>query len=148
MAMKGAGGTEGGLKMFALGVILLGGGAWMFVDSVNVGTHHGIISRYVGGSSVITMFPLFLGIFLLLFSNTSKLAWSVTVAGLIIIAADVISGLRFHMHMRLWKWIILATCVFGGLGLIVRSVFPSGRDTPSVDGDEDDAQKIETDPAS
>ena len=112
---------------FFIGVIMLVAGLWMFFDSISVTTYHGYISRYYGGSSAITMAPLMLGIFLLFFSNKSKMGWVVLGVGIVLVAADVISGLRFFMHMKLWKWAVILVFIAGGLGLIMRSYLPSKR---------------------
>ena len=119
--MRGAGGTDGGLSTFFVGAAMLIGAVWFFLDSVSVTMGRGYLGRYYGGSMLITMAPLMLGIFLLFLNSTNKIAWVVSTIGLVIIVLEVISTLRFHMHMKLWQWIILLIFALGGLALMVKS---------------------------
>ncbi|MEM1095694.1 MAG: hypothetical protein AAF730_01130 [Bacteroidota bacterium] len=125
--MQGAGGTEGGLGAFFVGAAMLLGGLWMFIDSIYVSTQYGILSRYYGGSSFITMGPLVLGILLLFFNAERKTGWIVAGIGLVIVLVDVLSGVRFGMHMKLWQWIIVLVFTVGGAGLLLRSFRDSAR---------------------
>ena len=125
--MQGAGGTEGGLGIFFIGAAMLLGGLWMFIDSIYVSTHYGILSRYYGGSSFITMAPLALGILLLFFNAERKTGWVVATIGLVIVLVDVLSGVRFVMHMKLWQWIIVLVFTVGGAGLLLRSFRDASR---------------------
>ena len=121
--MKGAGGTEGGIGSFWLGAIMVVAAIWMFLDSVSVGTHrHGYASRYYGGSMLITMAPMTLGIFLLFFNSKNPIGWIVTGLGALLIGVEVVSTLRFHMHLKLWQWLLLLIFGIGGSGLIARSL--------------------------
>lgn len=120
--MRGSGGSEGGVSTFFIGLIMLAGGCWLFLDAVWVDTaSFGYFGRYVGGSTLIVLFPLILGIFLLFWNSSSKIGWVITGLGFLIIAAEVLSRLQFRMSMKLWHLVILLVLIFGGFGLIVRS---------------------------
>ncbi|NTW48480.1 MAG: hypothetical protein HGB19_01860 [Chlorobiales bacterium] len=128
--MKGAGGTEGGLGSFFIGVVMLGAGLWMLFDSIHVSSGYGLISRYYGGSGLITMGPLILGIFFLFFNSKNKIGWILSGVGLLLIITDVISSLQFFMHMKLWQLIVVLVFIFGGLGMTLRSFAETKSDFP------------------
>lgn len=128
--MKGAGGTEGGIGTFFVGVIMLGAGLWMLFDSIHVSSGYGMFSRYYGGSGLITMGPLILGIFFLFFNSKSKVGWIFSGLGLLLIITDVISSLQFFMHMKLWELVIVLVFIFGGLGLTARSLVETKKELP------------------
>lgn len=119
--MRGSGGTSGGIPHFLIGAAMLFGAIWMFLDSVWVGTGHGYLSRYYGGSMLITLAPLGLGIFMLFLNSSNKIAWVVSGIGLLVIAVDVIGSLHFRMHLKLWQLVILMVFAIGGGALIMKS---------------------------
>lgn len=125
--MKGAGGTEGGLGSFFVGVIMLSAGLWMLFDSVHVSSGYGLLSGYYGGSTLITLAPLILGILLLFFNSKSKAGWILSGLGLLMIISDALSGLRFFMHMKLWQLVVVLVFTFGGLGLVLKSFLPANK---------------------
>lgn len=125
--MRGAGGSPGGLGSFGLGLLLFGGGIWLLLDAIHVRSAHGWLGRYTGGSMLITLAPLALGILLLFINSRNKFAWLLAVAGLAIVLLEAISGLRLDMRMKLWQLLILLVAVIGGLGLMIRSFRDGGK---------------------
>lgn len=122
MSIKGSGGSEGGISQFFMGCVMLVGSIWMLLDStwVRVG-HHGYLGRYYGGSMLITLAPLCLGIFMLFMNSKNKIGWIVSILGLGIVILEIISSLRFQMHMKSWQLILLLIGGIGGTALIIKS---------------------------
>ena len=128
--MKGAGGTSGGILSFVLGAAMCVGGIWLLLDAVWIGSSFrgGVVGGMMGhgmgmgGSAAIVLIPLAIGVVLVFMDGKSKIAWGLIGLGLIAIAVEVASSLRFQFHMKMWHFLILLVCVFGGLGLMLRSL--------------------------
>lgn len=118
--MKGAGGTDGGIGSFWIGVLMFIGGIWMLLDAVIVYTQRtGWLSRYTWDSALPVFAPLGLGLLLLFFDYRSKIGWIVSALGLVLL--EVVSRLQFYMRMELWQFIVVMVFIIGGLGLVLRS---------------------------
>ena len=106
------------------------GGIWLLLDAIWIGSTFsgGVIGGMFGhgmgatGSAAIVLIPLAIGVVLVFVNGKSKIAWALIVLGLLAIAVEVASSLRFHCHMKLWHFLILFVCVLGGLGLMLRSL--------------------------
>ncbi len=82
--MRGSGGTDGGVSLFAFGLLLAVGGVYFFFDSVRVTTGHaGALSGMFGGggghgrmidttSMGILFVPFFVGVFALFVNCASQ----------------------------------------------------------------------------
>lgn len=120
--MKGAGGTDGGIGSFWIGVLMFIGGIWMLLDAVIVYTQRtGWLSRYTWDSALPVFAPLGLGLLLLFFDYRSKIGWIVSALGLGLVLLEVVSRLQFYMRMELWQFIVVMVFIIGGLGLVLRS---------------------------
>ena len=92
--MKGAGGTDGGIGSFWIGVLMFIGGIWMLLDAVIVYTQRtGWLSRYTWDSALPVFAPLGLGLLLLFFDYRSKIGWIVSALGLGLVLLEVVSRL-------------------------------------------------------
>ncbi|MDA1141784.1 MAG: hypothetical protein O3B01_24740 [Planctomycetota bacterium] len=135
MNVKGAGGTEGGLGLFAFGFILAAAGAYLFVDSVRVVSGHGIFGGMMGrigmGGTTTSMglifVPFFIGVILLFYNSDWKLGWSLAGLGLIIIVVEILSGIRFYMNIKVSHMLMLLIMMAGGCGMMLRSFKDGGK---------------------
>ena len=132
----GAGGTPGGIGTFLLGFALACAGAWLLTDQVVVsGDYFGSgfmlpIVNHRMNSVGLSLIPFIIGIGFLFFDGKSFAGWLLTIAGLVIILAGILMSL--HVYFRptsLFNTLVMLVLLFGGLGLIFRSL-KSTRRTP------------------
>ncbi|MEL6895295.1 MAG: hypothetical protein AAFP90_04255 [Planctomycetota bacterium] len=143
--MRGSGGTDGGVAMFLIGAAMAIGGAYFFFDSVYVRTgHSGMITGMLRGggggggmiettSMGIIFVPFFGGVFWLFFNSSSRFAWALTIIGVLILAIEIVSRIRFFIDTKLTHLLIMLVMMAGGGGLIFRSF----RDMPRLPSDDD-----------
>jgi uncharacterized protein len=135
----GAGGTPGGIGMFLLGFALACAGGWLLTNQVVVTSASmaaGFIVPFVNyrmNSFGLSLIPFIIGVGFLFFNGRSIVGWLLTIAGLVIIIAGILVSL--HIYFRptsLFNTLTMLVLLFGGLGLIVRSLksFP-----PKPDGE-------------
>src|SRR5215208_1504335 len=125
----GAGGTPGGVGMFLFGFALACAGGWLLTDQVVV-TSASVASGFVipvvnyrMNSFGLSLIPFIIGIGFLFFDGRSITGWLLTIAGLVIIIAGILVSL--HIYFRptsLFNTLTMLVLLFGGLGLIVRSL--------------------------
>jgi hypothetical protein len=123
--LRSPGGTSGGLGSFLLGLVMAVAGGYIFTSRVTVFSSSWDLFGINGYS--LALVPLIFGIFILFFGKT-LLGSLITGAGLIIILAAVISHMRFFFRSSLFDTIIIFILLFGGLGLVFRSLRAFTRD--------------------
>ena len=125
----GAGGTPGGIGRFLLGFALACAGAWLLTDQVAVSGDYfasGFMLPIVNhrmNSFGLSLIPFIIGIGFLFFDGKSLAGWLLTIAGLVIILAGILMSL--HIYFRptsLFNTLVMLVLLFGGLGLIFRSL--------------------------
>ena len=77
--MKGAGGTEGGIVQFFLGLMMAAGGAYLLTSRVTVSS--GFWAFFGRETFGLTLLPLVFGMGLLFFDGKSVLGWLLTAGG-------------------------------------------------------------------
>lgn len=115
------GGTPGGIGHFVMGFAMTCAGAYFLADRVTVAG--GYWNFYGGNSFGITLIPMLIGVGLLFWNGRSIAGWLLTAAGAIFIFAGVIANLHIYFQpTSLIHTIIMLVLLFGGLGLIARSL--------------------------
>ncbi len=66
--------------------------------------------------------PFFIGVLLLFYNSDLKIGWGLTGIGVLILAIEILSRIRFRMSMKTTHLLLLFIMVAGGLGLIIRSL--------------------------
>lgn len=126
---RGVGGTPGGLKHFVIGMIMLIIGGYLLLNQVTV--HSGFWS-FVGFRSFgISLLPFLFGIGFLFFNGKSIVGWFLTIAGLLVIFAGILSNLSIYFRpASLFETLIMLILLVGGAALVFRSLksLPSERD--------------------
>jgi hypothetical protein len=123
--MDGAGGTNGGINRFVLGLIMLVAGTYLLLNSIHVNFNLG--SRMYGyqGYSVTSgmiMIPFMIGVGMLFFNARNIIAWIVTFGSLAILIIGVISSTQFTLRsMTAFELILILVLMVGGLGLFLSS---------------------------
>jgi len=123
MAMKGAGGTSGGIGQFFLGLAMAIGGAYLLTNQVTVSS--GFWAYFGPHTFGLTLLPLMFGIGMLFFDGKSLLGWLLTAGGAVIILLGILVNLQIYFQpTSLYNTIVMLVLLAGGLGLVARSLRP------------------------
>ena len=121
--MKGAGGTQGGVGQFLVGLLMAVGGAYLLTNQVSVSS--GFWGWFGPHTFGLTLLPLVFGIGLLFFDGASRAGWLLTVAGAVIILLGILMNLRIYFEpTSLFNTLTMLVLLAGGLGLVARSLKP------------------------
>jgi hypothetical protein len=124
--MKGAGGTEGGVLFFFVGLAMAVGGAYLLTERVTVTS--GFWSLFGGHTFGLSLLPLVVGAGVLFYDGKSPLGWILTLGGALIVFLGVLMNLRIYFEpTSLFDTLVMLVLLAGGLGLLARSLKP--RDT-------------------
>ena len=121
MQTNGAGGTSGGFGLFFGGLAMAAAGGYLLLQQVTV--HSGYWNWFGGNSFGLTLVPMLIGIGLLFFDGKSRGGWVLTGLGAVIILAGIITNLDiFFRPTSLFATLVMLVLLFGGLGLVARSL--------------------------
>jgi hypothetical protein len=90
------------------------------------------VVNYRMNSFGLSLIPFVIGIGFLFFNGKSITGWLLTMAGLVIIIAGILATL--HIHFRpttLFNTLIMLVLLFGGVGLIIRSLKAQPKSDPA-----------------
>jgi len=119
--MKGAGGTEGGIVQFLIGLIMAAGGAFLLTSRVTVSS--GFWAFFGHETFGLTLLPFVLGMGLLFFNGQSVLGWLLTAGGAFVIFLGILMNLQiFFAPTSLFHTLLMLVLLAGGLGLVARSL--------------------------
>jgi hypothetical protein len=119
MAVRGAGGTPGGLGQFFGGLALAALGVYLFLDRVNVTSN---FASLFGGHFGLVLIPLGLGIGLLFFSARSIAGWVLTVGCLAAIMVSILANLTFYfVGTNFWRTTAMVALIGIGFVMMARS---------------------------
>jgi hypothetical protein len=122
-AVRGAGGTEGGVGQFLAGLVMAVGGAYLLTQQVMVTT--GFWGWFGPHTFGLTLLPLIVGIGVLFFDGKSVLGWVLTVCGAVFIFLGILMNLRVYFEpTSLFNTLVMLVLLAGGLGLVARSLRP------------------------
>jgi hypothetical protein len=119
--LRGAGGTPGGLVEFVIGLAMAAAGGYLLAQQVSVTSGYWTW----GGHSVfgLSLLPLLFGVALLFFNGRSILGWVLLIAGAAIVLAGILMNLQIYFQSTsLFNTLVMLVLLFGGLGLIARSL--------------------------
>lgn len=120
-AFRGVGGTSGGTGEFLIGLIMAAAGGWLLSNQVTVTSGGWMLWGY--NSFGLSLIPFIAGVALLFFNGRSVLGWLLMVAGLAIIGAGILANMDIYFRSTsLFNTLVMLVLLFGGLGLIARSV--------------------------
>jgi len=122
-ARRGAGGTEGGVGAFLLGVAMASAGGYLLLERVMVQGSYWSLWGYNGFG--LALIPLLFGVGMLFFNGRNFFAWILTLAGLAIIFVGILSSMNIYFRpTNLFNTLIMLVLLVGGIGLIARAVRP------------------------
>jgi uncharacterized protein len=121
--MRGAGGTEGGIGQFLLGLVMAVGGAYLLTQQVMVTS--GFWGWFGQSTFGLSLLPLVLGIGILFFDGKSVLGWLLTLCGATIVFLGILMNLRIYFApTSLFNTLVMLLLLAGGIGLVARSLRP------------------------
>jgi hypothetical protein len=124
VAIRGAGGTAGGLGEFFGGAALSALGFYLFMSRVNVTTS---LSSLWSGHAGFLLVSVSVGVALLFWSAKSILGWLLTLGSMGAVFVSVISNLTFYLQpTNLFRTIAMLALFFAGLILMARGVRDAG----------------------
>ena len=119
----GAGGTQGGVVTFFLGVAMAAAGAYLLTSRVTVASGGWQMWGYSGFG--LSLIPLMLGIGMLFYDGRSLLAKLLIVVGVVIIFAGIIANLNvYFQNTPLFAMLMMLLLLCGGIGLVIRAIRP------------------------
>lgn len=122
---RGAGGTPGGLGQFFIGLAMIVVGGYMFFNNLVVASTLWVLWGRNG--SGIALLILLAGIGVLFFSGRSWLGWILVVIGLGSIFVNVVTNLTIYFQpTSFFNTLLMLGLIFGGIGLVARSLRPYG----------------------
>lgn len=135
----GAGGTPGGIGIFLLGFALACAGGWLLTNQVTVASDYfasGVVVPVINfrmNTFGLSLIPFVLGVGFLFFNGRSVAGWLLTVAGLVIILVGILMSLHiFFQPTSLFNTLVMLVLLFGGIGLILRSLKAMPVDTATT----------------
>ncbi|GAB4395675.1 MAG: hypothetical protein OHK0053_05520 [Microscillaceae bacterium] len=122
--MQGAGGNEGGMGRFFIGLIMFVTGTYLLLSAIHVNFNLG--SRlYYGGygiNSGLLLVPFMLGVGILFFNYRNIFGWLLTFGSLALLIVGVIVNTDFVLRrMDAFELILILVLMVGGLGLFLSS---------------------------
>ena len=119
--IRGAGGTSGGIGEFLIGLAMAVAGAYLLTNRVTVTS--GFWSLWGYNTFGLSLLPLIFGIGLLFFNGRSLIGWILLMIGIVVIFTAVIMNLQIYFQpTSLFNTIAMLVLLFGGIGLIARSL--------------------------
>lgn len=126
--MRGAGGSEGGVGQFFIGLIMMVAGGYLLLNAIMVTNHFSMgYSLYrVGGFSLtsgMVMVPFIFGVGLVFYNSRNILGWILAIGALVMLVFGVITSINFQLrHMSAFDLIVILVLLVGGIGLFLRSL--------------------------
>ncbi len=128
LQIKGAGGSEGGIIQFIIGLAMMIGGGYLFLNSIHVMSNFGMgrgLYR-MGGMSITTgmvLIPFMIGIALVFYDSKNYFGWVLAVGSVLALVLGVIASTRFSLSgMSLFDLLMILVLFFGGLGIFMNSL--------------------------
>ncbi len=122
---RGAGGTQGGVGEFLLGLGMSVAGAYLLTQQVTVTSGYWTLWGY--NAFGLSLLPLLFGIGLLFFNGRSVAGWLLTLAGVVIIFVGIIANLGVYFQQTsLFNTLVMLVLLAGGIGLVARSLRAHG----------------------
>lgn len=125
---RGAGGTEGGIGQFFLGIVMMCGGFYMLLNSIVISTRFGLgyrlyhVGRF-GVTSGMVMIPFIFGVGIVFYNSRNWFGWLLSAGSLVALVFGVISSIQFRFQsMSAFDLIVILVLTAGGIGFFLRSL--------------------------
>ncbi len=130
MAVNGAGGSEGGIGRFFIGLIMLITGGYLFLQNITVSNNlsFGFGSRLfgIGGVSITSGYvfiPFIFGIGMIFYNSKNFIGWLLALASIVMFGFGVVVNTNLRLRtMSAFELITILVLMIGGLGLFLSSL--------------------------
>ena len=128
MSRRGAGGTQGGVGRFLLGLVMMVGGGYLFLSSITVVNNFSLGYRLyrlgnLNVTSGMVLIPFLFGVGMIFYSSKNFWGWILAVGSLVALALGVISSISFRMQpMSVFELLVMLVLMVGGFGLFLSSL--------------------------
>jgi len=128
LEIKGAGGSEGGIIQFIIGLAMMLGGGYLFLNSIHVMSSFGMgYGLYrMGGMNItsgMVLIPFMIGIAMVFYDSKNYFGWVLAIGSVLALVFGVIATTRFTLSgMSLFDLLMILVLFFGGLGLLLNSL--------------------------
>lgn len=135
--MRGAGGTDGGILRFVLGLAMILGGGYLFLNAIRVtsGFYWGMPLYEFGGFALNTgmiLIPFMFGIGIVFYDARNPFGWILTLGSLVAVIFGVLQSLRLSFaSMSFFDLLVILVLLFGGIGLFLSSLRDLGAGPPA-----------------
>ena len=131
-ALRGAGGTPGGVGEFVLGLILAAAGLYLLTQQVTIHQEFrpwpgfGWYGQYFGpGAFGPSLIPFLLGTGILFFNGRSLVGWALLALGIVAILLGILMNLQLYFRpTSLFNTLLMLGMAAAGIGLLVRGMRP------------------------
>ena len=129
--LKGAGGTEGGIGQFLIGLVMMVAGFYLLLSSIHVSSSFGFGARLFsfgasnawGITTGMVLIPFIFGVAIIFYNAKNWLGWLLAGGALVALIFGVIASLRFGFSgMSAFDLLVILILSMGGLGLFLRSL--------------------------
>jgi multisubunit Na+/H+ antiporter MnhF subunit len=121
VAIRGAGGTPGGIGEFVLGFVMAVAGGSLLTNQVSVSSGHWMLWGY--NAFGLSLLPFLIGTGMLFFNGRSIVGWLLTIAGIVIVIVGVLVHLEIYFRpTSLFNTLLMLALLAGGIGLLARSL--------------------------
>lgn len=127
MSLKGAGGTQGGIGRFFIGLSMFLGGGYLLLNAIQVNNDFYMgyslfsLGRFQVTSGII-MIPFMIGVGMIFFNASNYVGWLLALGSLTLLIFGVISSTHFTLRpMSAFELIMILILLVGGLGLFLSS---------------------------
>jgi uncharacterized protein len=122
----GAGGSPGGLAPFFLGVAMSIAGGYLLLNALRVLRGFGGGLFAIGAFNVtggMILIPFIIGVGIIFYDATRWYGWALAGGSLLALVIGAIASVRFSFEgMTAFDLIVILVLLFGGIGLVLRSV--------------------------
>jgi hypothetical protein len=129
--MRGAGGTEGGIGRFFIGLTMMVAGGYLFLHNIHVSVGFGLGYMFfsvwgVGITSGMVLVPFIFGVGMIFYNGRNILGWGLTVASLVMLSFGVIAQTHLQLQsMTAFDLLTILVLLVGGIGLFLSSLHNS-----------------------
>lgn len=124
----GAGGNDGGVGSFVIGLIMMIGGGYLLLNGIIVRPNFSMGARVfgIGGFAVtsgMVFIPFMFGVGMIFYNSRNWIGWVLAIGALIALIFGVIANMSIQMaRMSGFDLIVILVLLVGGIGLFLRSL--------------------------
>ncbi len=134
--MRGAGGSEGGVGRFFIGLVMICAGGYLFLNAIQVNNSFGFgMSMFRMGSFQVTggmvFVPFIFGVGIIFYNSKNLIGWLLCGASAVMLAFGIITSIDLRLRpMSAFELVTIIVLLVGGIGLFLSSLKSLDVDDP------------------